>query len=152
MIHLCYNYISVCIISYDVLLYFTGISTIINEINSKPLKETTLSASESIVKTTEASSSAVLANDIMISNLPDDKCSTGKLSKHFGSKKKSGSSSFKAVSIVKSNTAVIQLEDDKGIHIYVDTLYNFSYISTASYNILAKFILRELRVAELVVR
>ena len=149
MVYVYYNYISVCI---NVLLYVTGISTIISEINSKPLKETTLSASERIVKTTEASSSAVLANDIMISNLPDDRCSTGKLSKHFGSKKKSGSSSCKAVSIVKSNTAVIQLEDDKGIHIYVDTLYNFSYISTASYNILAKFILRELRVAELVVR
>ena len=121
MIHLCYNYISVCIISYDILLYVTGISTIISEINSKPLKETTLSASECTVKTTDASISAVLTDDIMISNLPDDKCSAGKLSRHFGSKKKSGSSSFKAISIVKSNTAVVQLEDDKGIHIYVDT-------------------------------
>lgn len=76
-----------------------------------------MSASECVVKANEASSCAVLTDDIMISNVPDDKCSTSELSKHFGSKKKSGSSSCKAVSIVKSNTAVVQLEDDKGIDI-----------------------------------
>ena len=92
------------------------------------------------MRTNEASSCAVLTDDIMISNVPDDKYSTSKLSKHFGSKKKSGSSSCKAVSIVKSNTAVVRLEDDKGMHrcpLIIRSTIN-TYKSAALYNITAK--------------
>ena len=70
-----------------------------------------------MVKTTDskASDSAVLTNDIMIDNLPDEKCSTSKLGKHFCSKRKSGINFCKGIKIVKRNMAVIQLEDENGI-------------------------------------
>ena len=105
--------------SYVLYILTVGINSVISKINSKPLKGTTLIATECMVKTTDsvASNSAVLTNDILIDNLPDEKCSTSKLSKHFCSKKKSGISFCKGIKIVKRNMAVIQLEDENGIEL-----------------------------------
>jgi len=72
-----------------------------------------------MITTEFKASNSDITNDIVIDNLPANKCSIDKLTKYFHSKKKSGIKSCKGIEVVENNMAILHLEDDKGIMCFI---------------------------------
>ena len=82
-----------------------GIDAVIGNINRTPLESILFTATKPpvVIKPKPF----VLTNDIKLSNLSADKCSTKALHKYFTSKKKSGISAYKNIKVLNKTTATL---------------------------------------------
>ena len=93
-------------------MHCVGIDAVIGNINRTPLEKTVLTATKPPVVIQPKP--VVLTNDIKISNMSADKCSTKALHKYFTSKKKSGINTYKGIKVLSKTTAVLQLSNESG--------------------------------------
>lgn len=99
-----------------------GIDAVIASINCTPLEGVVLTATRSpvVIKPKPI----IFTNDVTISNLSADKCSTKALHKYFANKKKSGINTYKAIKIINKTTAVLQLKDESAVQTVLNGKHN----------------------------
>ena len=127
-----------CVYFLHKLLYCIGIDAVIGSINCTPLEGVVLTATRPpvVIKPKPI----IFTNDVTISNLSADKCSTKALHKYFSNKKKSGINTYKAIKIINKTTAVLQLKDESGKNVLTFTFSTIVHnVTNKCYNITGAF-------------